>query len=152
MPDPESKENENELLDMQIAEKCFGWKWFVVRRPSTTFRVLCEPYLVGERCEEWDGAEELTVSSSHYAPLYSTDPAAADRVMEWLQKELGGFDIEYMKDCDEGHGPWSVGSSYTGENYWTHLAEGSTWMEAICHAALALVRARGTQESKHGKD
>lgn len=88
--------------------------------------------------------------TNHQLP-YSTDPAAADRVMEWLRQQFADSDedsIELIFPTKDDPA-WTVfifGVKYRS----LQGIDGSTWMETICKAALALVRARGTQENDNG--
>lgn len=144
MPDPDSKTE----LDREVSQACFGEKFCAGNLSGNFGTTDCDI------CGRLDMQNREHVRSHQFCPMYSTDPAAAEKVMEWIHAR--GYMVEIFAMSNYGsvrlrYQPGGrnapVASDFAQDN--DGWFESNNWRVALCRAALALVRARGTQESKH---
>lgn len=77
-------------------------------------------------------------------PAYTTDPAATAQVWQWLERKVHALQSTGL----------TISLVATAQGGWTYLcflpgveAQGATWPEALCRAALALAEALEKERS-----
>jgi hypothetical protein len=106
------EELESRELDAAVAIECFGWKVYSVRgNHGSKTQIMSDD--VADVYRQLLGVEIIETESTDFSEyglsLFSTDPAANERVVEWLQQRPAhpeGYSFLSMRWHEDG---WRVG-------------------------------------------
>lgn len=135
-------------LDMEVAEKVMGWRWWAAKNSEGVRRKFIEEPdwkpedtytpLGIEQCEVRPAEGEEPYSDAHRAvPRYSTSILDAWKLVERLRARFTNFNLHASNGWAAGF--WNVGGD--GKEYGGGSATADTPALAICLAALKAVGA-----------
>ncbi len=91
-------------MEIEVAIKAFGFRWYVVPQERGPLRVMATPEMAAEEPNfytEWNGDESIPIAADAYrdVPRFARDPAAILEALDWFLSHPACIGVTKDRGC-----------------------------------------------------